>query len=83
MEDEDVYYHISSMRYDPCNKRYFTRVNEDTEVPRALFYWPNKAGDLKLVVSDKMGEINDSILKDSDWDRSIVYTKESYVMFQI
>lgn len=39
-------------------QRYFIRVNENTEDPRALFYWPNRGGDFKLVVSDRMGEMN-------------------------
>lgn len=78
IKDEEVYYHISRMRYSPVTKRYFTLVNEDTRDPRALFYWPNKGGDFNLVVSGRMGEMNDSVLKDTNWDKSIIYTKESY-----
>lgn len=53
IEDEKVVYHVSGMRYDPTIKRYFTWVNEDTDIPRVLFYWPNKVGDFKLVEWEK------------------------------
>lgn len=77
-EDEEVFYHVSGMCFDPSTKGYITWVDEESENFGALFYLPNKRGEFKLVVGGKMGAMNDMVLKDENWDRFSVCSKDFY-----
>lgn len=75
-EDEHVFGHLSSMRIDQENE-YFTWVNDDPKDIRELFYLPNKS-ELMLIQSGNMGEMNEEVFKDVDWDTSTIYIEGGY-----
>lgn len=64
------------MCFDPAEKVYFTLINPDEEdlIPR---YYRQNNNDLKLAIRGVLGQSNNIVLEDRDWDKNTIYTSLS------
>lgn len=64
------------MYFDPIEKVYFTLVNPD-EGDLGPLYYRHCKGEFKLAVRAELGQSNNIVLEDHDWDMKIFYTSLS------